>query len=108
MKTLAHLAIAGLVAGWVVAAAALAGGVDQPNSRAPLSDPAAAQAAFETIVERAIETCRKELRDDIFGNFRLEACVEQKVAAAVEEIGAPALDDMVQRNPNLLLVGNSG
>ncbi len=108
MKPLLRTALAVLLAGWAAFASATAAGADWPPERDAFSDPAYVESVFKTIVETAVDTCREELRDDVFGNFRLEACVDKKVTAALEAVGSPALNELASRNPQFLLVAFDG
>ena len=60
-----------------------------PADQAPATEDL--RQAFVDVVDSAVDQCRAELAGDVFANFRLEACVEKKVADSIERSGASQL-----------------
>lgn len=56
-------------------------------------DVAALDATLAVFAQSAADTCRDELADDMFASFRLEGCVVDKIGAAIDASGEPALAD---------------
>lgn len=59
--------------------------------------------AFAEIVNHAVDQCREELAGDVFANFRLETCVDGKVADFIEESDTPQLAAYAAGHGELML-----
>ncbi|WDI33031.1 UrcA family protein [Hyphococcus flavus] len=70
---------------------ALAGELRIGFDRADLQSPTAVASLYEHIAGEARDFCRAELRDSEFRRYQIEGCVDDVVAAAIEQIDAPLL-----------------
>ncbi len=77
-----------------------------PNDNFSL-DAASDDLIFEQIVENAVADCREELAGDVFANFRLKACVDDKVAEIVVTSDAPQLADYAAAHQEYLLTATA-